>query len=204
MGIDHVTHKPFSQILSDYGNINGLPNSGHNIATFDRNLDNIFLTKPEPSSFITGFPATNMITSNPSLDFLSHFQVINKENNMIPPHFFNEVNSSCSSSSSSHVNDLSTAQMVTPSSSSPMNWTEFLINQEQDLLDLKANGMGDEVSNYSPSCEFGSAINGAQRSCNNKPDKNPSVNSFVDSILDQDSQLREAFPEFLYDSFEYF
>ncbi|KAM1132810.1 hypothetical protein ACFX19_047866 [Malus domestica] len=30
MGIDPVTHKPYSQILSDYGNISGLPSTAGN------------------------------------------------------------------------------------------------------------------------------------------------------------------------------
>ncbi|XVF09181.1 hypothetical protein REPUB_Repub07fG0069600 [Reevesia pubescens] len=50
MGIDPVTHKPFSQILADYGNIGGLPNSRTRIGSLNRDMKNAFVTKPEPYS----------------------------------------------------------------------------------------------------------------------------------------------------------
>ncbi|XP_022737321.1 transcription factor MYB35-like [Durio zibethinus] len=48
MGIDPVTHKPFSQILADYGNIGGLPKSRARIGSLNRDMKNAFLTRPEP------------------------------------------------------------------------------------------------------------------------------------------------------------
>ncbi|KAL4298233.1 hypothetical protein GQ457_12G006060 [Hibiscus cannabinus] len=48
MGIDPVTHKPFSQILADYGNIGGLPKSRTRIGSLNRDVKNTFLIKPEP------------------------------------------------------------------------------------------------------------------------------------------------------------
>ncbi|GMI72189.1 hypothetical protein HRI_000888200 [Hibiscus trionum] len=48
MGIDPVTHKPFSQILADYGNIGGLPKSRTRIGSLNRDMKNTFLIKPEP------------------------------------------------------------------------------------------------------------------------------------------------------------
>ncbi|KAK6261557.1 hypothetical protein QUC31_007373 [Theobroma cacao] len=48
MGIDPVTHKPFSQILADYGNIGGLPKSRTRIGSLNRDMKNAFLLKAEP------------------------------------------------------------------------------------------------------------------------------------------------------------
>ncbi|KAL4298052.1 hypothetical protein GQ457_12G006030 [Hibiscus cannabinus] len=48
MGIDPVTHKPFSQILADYGNIGGLPKSRTRIGSLNRDVKNTFLIIPEP------------------------------------------------------------------------------------------------------------------------------------------------------------
>ncbi|KAK8499826.1 hypothetical protein V6N13_060889 [Hibiscus sabdariffa] len=48
MGIDPVTHKPFSQILADYGNIGGLPKSRTRIGSLNRDIKNTFPIKPEP------------------------------------------------------------------------------------------------------------------------------------------------------------
>ncbi|CAB4280894.1 unnamed protein product [Prunus armeniaca] len=63
MGIDHVTHKPFSQILADYGNIGGLPKAGMRMAigSLNKDLKNAILMKPElPYSLSThGFSSIN-------------------------------------------------------------------------------------------------------------------------------------------------
>ncbi|XVE57040.1 hypothetical protein DITRI_Ditri04bG0059700 [Diplodiscus trichospermus] len=48
MGIDPVTHKPFSQILADYGNIGGLPKSRTRIGSLNRDMKNAFVSKTEP------------------------------------------------------------------------------------------------------------------------------------------------------------
>ncbi|XP_038880312.1 transcription factor MYB35-like [Benincasa hispida] len=47
MGIDPVTHKPFSQILADYGNIGGLPRSTKRIGSLSRDLKTSTYMKPE-------------------------------------------------------------------------------------------------------------------------------------------------------------
>ncbi|GMN42410.1 hypothetical protein TIFTF001_011612 [Ficus carica] len=217
MGIDPITHKPISQILSEYGNISGLVNSGNHIAA--RSLDNIFIPKSESSSVIRGFPPPNMIISptmeqvpsnnsfssafNPSLEFLSKVQVINKDT--VQPHFFNEVTSSCSSSSSPHV---------TPSSSS-LNWSEFLLldpselaeetpeeEQESELQGLLSSTNAAAAQEFANGGDqFGDQFLGGQG--NNKTE-NSSPNSFVDTILDRDSELKAAFPQFLDGSFEYY
>ncbi|OVA09108.1 SANT/Myb domain [Macleaya cordata] len=52
MGIDPVTHKPFSQILADYGNIGGLPNKTTRFGSLNRDLRNAFMSKSEPISSV--------------------------------------------------------------------------------------------------------------------------------------------------------
>ncbi|KAM2487281.1 hypothetical protein COP2_040190 [Malus domestica] len=48
MGIDPVTHKPFSQVLTDYGNIGGLPKVGMRIGigSLNKDLKNAMLMEP--------------------------------------------------------------------------------------------------------------------------------------------------------------
>ncbi|KGN63635.1 transcription factor MYB35 [Cucumis sativus] len=50
MGIDPVTHKPFSQILADYGNIGGLPRSTKRIGSLSREMKTSAYMKPEHHS----------------------------------------------------------------------------------------------------------------------------------------------------------
>ncbi|KAH0972982.1 hypothetical protein GBA52_025138 [Prunus armeniaca] len=154
MGIDPVTHKPFSQILSDYGNISSLPSIDNQFGFFFKNSNNTFVPKSEPSSGITGLPlgvntysnmmmnpigSDNSTASTLSLGIVAQFQEINQDSVQVQPHFLNEVASSCSSSSSPHATDhqlssqptylcqqsLHDAQ-ITPSSS--FNWSEFLLH----------------------------------------------------------------------------
>ncbi|XP_059643329.1 transcription factor MYB35-like [Cornus florida] len=75
MGIDPVTHKPFSQILADYGNIGGLPNAGTPIGSLNRDLKNALMLRSEQSPVQPeGFPNFNShlmataITSSPITD----------------------------------------------------------------------------------------------------------------------------------------
>lgn len=233
MGIDPVTHKPISQVFSELGNISGLPNSGH------------LIVKSEPSSVITELiPSSNMIVSprmeqvqdlNSFYNRTTHFQVTNTDIFNVQPHFFNEVTSSCSSSSSSHVTDLSSPQSsyscqqsqpqtFVPSSSSPsssLNWSEFFLRdtfestevtgqeQEDDLQGLLssanpakfANGTDQTSWSIMEFGSFGSTNIHSEDAMSNDQSKNA---SFVDTILDQDSELRATFPEFLDGSFEYY
>ncbi|XP_059306711.1 transcription factor MYB35-like [Lycium ferocissimum] len=47
MGIDPVTHKPFSQILTDYGNIGGFPKARTRFVSLNRELKGAFMSRPE-------------------------------------------------------------------------------------------------------------------------------------------------------------
>lgn len=247
MGIDHVTHKPISQILCDYGNITSLPNNtaNHFGPSFNNNNSTTFVPESDPSSCITGLAFTNMMVMNPMMEsqdhsststlpfgFLSQFQAMGQDNVSLQPHFLNEVTSSCSSSSSPRpATDLlssqchATAQVVTPSSS-PFNWSEFLLhdpfssadqlNKQQEevlhgLVSSPANpALGNGIQSQPQGFEVGSssssAINGGQGLNNNLPDDHisSSLSSFVDTILGQDSEMRAAlFPELLDGSFDY-
>ncbi|KAF3444725.1 hypothetical protein FNV43_RR14418 [Rhamnella rubrinervis] len=236
MGIDPVTHKPFSQICSDF-------------ASFHNNLNYTLTPNSDPSSVVAGLPYTNMVSSpiieqvqdnssvnHSSLDFLGQFQLVNQDT--VQPHFFSEATSSCSSSSSSsHVTELtspqsyscqpsSQAQNFTPSSSLN-NWTELFLMHEpfqytelqqeeqenptvllhSDIFERKLaskieyNSKGIEDNHGSQACGFGYTI-GDQSNSRTEPSSS-SVNSFVDTILNQDSEMREAFPDIFCGSFDY-
>ncbi|KAL9259559.1 Transcription factor MYB35-like protein, partial [Drosera capensis] len=67
MGVDPVTHKPFSQILADYKNIEGLSSSGPRIRSIHNDLKHAFMVKTEPYSMIpfsTPSPTSTITTSS--------------------------------------------------------------------------------------------------------------------------------------------
>lgn len=67
MGIDPVTHKPFSQILADYGNIGGIPKSRTRIGSLNRDMKHTFSIKAEPYPFPSaaaeGFSNNQLMTT---------------------------------------------------------------------------------------------------------------------------------------------
>ncbi|XP_011008372.1 PREDICTED: myb-related protein 330 [Populus euphratica] len=146
MGIDPVTHKPFSQIFSDFGNIRGISNTGNlnkslNTSLMsepDHQFSSAILTTTEHSSFkktmeeqVQEYNPT--VTHPTSWDFLAHFPVHDTKQ---LPLFFNEVSSSCPSSSPSSSStstftqsyscQKSQAPFITPTCT--FTWTEFLLS----------------------------------------------------------------------------
>ncbi|KAG6656419.1 transcription factor MYB35 [Carya illinoinensis] len=253
LGIDPVTHKPFSQILSDCRDISGLQNSQNQIGSLNKNIKYYAsVPTPEHSSVLTVFPNTDMIrnksvmeqvqdsSSNANIHSwhcLSQFQVLDPE--IIQPNFFNEATSSCSSTSSSNVTQLGSPQsyscqpshaQITPSSS--FNWSEFLseplpypgFQQQQDRhlkgvlsptncpstleqtpqLNL-ATGNYNGLYRIGHEGDFGTFDFGSTSGdqTNNRSEASSSVSSFVDAILEQDSEMRAEFPDILDGSFDY-
>ncbi|XP_059451369.1 transcription factor MYB35 [Corylus avellana] len=255
MGIDPVTHKPFSQILSDYGNISGLQNT-RSYGSLNKNINytTTAMSKPaEPSSVLTGYPNTDimMIRDRPiveqvqdsssnenitSWDFPSPYQfhVINQET--IQPQtttfFINEATSSSCSSSSSNVTKLSSPQpyscqqsqsQILPSPSS-FNWNEFLLTdplpfpgfqQLQEHRHIQGTTLA-QTPHIDFAAENDCALNqivqeGSLESAfdfggqtNQRSEASSSMSSFVDAILDKDSEMRAEFPDILDGSFDFY
>ncbi|KAK1359766.1 transcription factor MYB35 [Heracleum sosnowskyi] len=122
MGIDHVTHKPFSQIISDYSNIGAFPSANARVSYLNRDIaSNSFIQKQEqyspvqfsnynsiksPESFLSN-SISNYTNDTQPLDLLTQLQSIalvkqppnSLTNQITQPEFCNEYASSSSSSS---------------------------------------------------------------------------------------------------------
>lgn len=246
MGIDPITHKPFTQILSDIGSFGDISNTGNQNGYFNKTMVTELMPKPEPSSVLTELSGSNMvlnpmigqvqdnsinINNNHSFDFLSQFQLNNSE--IIQPQFFNEVNSTCSSSSSTPF----THSQPETAPSSPYLWSEFLVNdpvvsvechqqEERDIdgmfiptnstltqnetLHCKFNNRCDQLDSRRVKLEFfnsyghGSTGNGDQGNHYRADAANSSsTSSFLESILDKDREMLSQFPQLLDPSFDY-
>ncbi|XP_021297730.1 transcription factor MYB35 [Herrania umbratica] len=250
MGIDPVTHKPISQVLSDYGNINSLPNTENLIGSFGKNLRNTLIPKIEPSSIPMGLQNNCVVmkpviekvqdnlsaANNLSWDILAQGQVNNRGS--IQPNFFSEVTSPCSSSSSTAFSQLSSPQSssfqasqseITPPS--PFSWSDFLLSDplfhdnsqqkqkhkfpgprrsstmtQKEISQFKANGGSDHNFNRIERQGFGvyDYSSTTMNQVNIKTDASSlPASSFVDAILDRDSEIRSQFPEILDGSLDY-
>ncbi|XP_044480221.1 transcription factor MYB35-like [Mangifera indica] len=225
MGIDPVTHKPFSQMLSDYGNISGFTNVGN---YYGRNM-NTLMSKPESSLVISELqdfnkmilkPKPELVQDNlwfannkPSWNFLAQVQVSNQET--IQPYFSSEVTSSCSSSSSSTIMQLNSSnssscqpflsQTACPAQPpSPFSWSEFLIYDPHMSMELQQNlELEPQVmlsSTNSTLTQDEQENSGAYNKCADA--SSSSTSSFVDAILSKDSEMNSQYFALLDGSFD--
>lgn len=222
MGIDPVTHKPVSQVLSDYGTISGLPSTENQTS---------FVNKEDLMSNMSMVEHTEEDQAH-SWEHQVQYQVMNPEN--VQPHVFSEAASSSSSSSSSNLTQLcsppqsyscqtSQTQIIAPPCSSfdwseflqcdPFVWSEFQQLQQCELEKVMSSlsSTGQIENGVEPSNNVNSNSNGQDKqgaagegygavACEGH---SSSGNSFVDGILDRDSEIRAAFPELLDASFDY-
>ncbi|XP_034926860.1 transcription factor MYB35 isoform X2 [Populus alba] len=234
MGIDPVTHKPFSQIFSDFGNISGISNTGNLNKSLNSSLmskpghqfSSAILTTTEPSCFkktmeeqVQEYNPT--VTHPTSWDFLAQFPVHDTKQS---PLFFNE------------------APLITPTCT--FTWSEFLLSdpvfsaefqhqQEQydfdEMLSPTNSSTMAMAHNDLSSCNITSTgsdddwylnrsvgrstyghgtVNNGLEENNNAADHaayySSSASSFVDSILDKDRELHSQFPPLLDPSFDYY
>ncbi|KAL8229139.1 hypothetical protein R6Q57_014056 [Mikania cordata] len=172
MGIDPITHKPLSQLLSDYGNINdAIPQN------------------TRPSDQRHQGPPLDFSRADSSLTTIDPFQEQPAPMNLITAQFqvINEAASSSTSSPSSKV------QVNLPSS--PSIWSDYLVgDQEQECTtepDFGILSTNDECTNsYNKS--------GVDH-MKNTLEVNTSV-SFVESILNRDQEMQLDFPR-LFDGY---
>ncbi|KAJ8753532.1 hypothetical protein K2173_022773 [Erythroxylum novogranatense] len=251
MGIDPVTHKPFSQILADYGNISCFPISGNRIGLLNRDVKNAIASNPDRVPNINDRLMTstrppkmepiqecflsknfyNEPDKNYAFDLLDQLQAIklvteasscSKFESFSQP-FLQE--GSLSSTSSSCSSTCSTAAQE----KAPLNfsWHDFLLEdaffqaeqQGQDIPEefLSRNTLNLEQDCYQNLCpqvqvpcgnsqkNNGPEAKGANPSATSNSLQVPSTMashaSFVESILDRETEMFLDFPDLLEEPF---
>ncbi|OMO52771.1 Metridin-like ShK toxin [Corchorus olitorius] len=212
-------------VLSDYGNINNLPRTENFSNSFGKNFRNklVPIPKTEPSSSIPNRNIqNNCMVQKPIMmeqvqdtnkhvpwDISSQFHaVISIQPNMLST---DQVTSSCSSSSASTTAfKASSESQFTPTSSSPFSWSEFLLTDP--LLHETCPSQPGQDQKFPPisSPKTSSTMKHKEEShcrANGEveafgPYHDSSATSFVDAILDRDTEIRSQFPEFLHVSFD--
>lgn len=158
MGIDPVTHKPFSQILTDYGNIGGFPKARTRFVSLNRELKGAFMSTPEQlqhplerfpnfnSHCVTTirlqktetsedcFLSNNYDSSNnqPPVDLLSELQAIKfvteASNNNSPKAIFSYTNPITDCSLSSPLSSSSSSSASHSLTKNHVNWCDYLLD----------------------------------------------------------------------------
>ncbi|XVE68037.1 hypothetical protein DITRI_Ditri09bG0036100 [Diplodiscus trichospermus] len=249
MGIDPITHKPISQVLSDYGNINTFPNTDNLVGSFGKNLRNTLAPKTDqPFSITNGVQNNCMVmkqmaehvqdnssaaADNISWNVLAQAQGSNLGS--IQPYFFSEVMiSSCASSSPTDFSSSFQASQSEITPNSPFSWSEFLLSNpivhkhseqqeerrfpgmsptrsstmtQKEISHCKAIGGSESDVNRVELHAFGayncSSSTMNQVNIHTTDASSSSASSFVDALLDKDSEIRSQFPELLDGSFYY-
>ncbi|MFS8032015.1 putative transcription factor MYB-HB-like family [Helianthus anomalus] len=170
MGIDPITHKPFGQLLSDYGNINDI------IPQNTRPSDQ---RHHEPMDFSQ---------ADSSLTMMDPLQEQQARMNLITAHFqvINEAASSSTSSPESKV------QVNLPSS--PFVWSDYLVgDQEQECTNELDSGIL-PTGEYTSTCN-GLGLDHKKKSLDDATSTTSA--SFVESILNQDREMQFDYPQLL-------
>ncbi|KAM7279715.1 hypothetical protein ACFE04_006849 [Oxalis oulophora] len=231
MGIDPVTHKPVSQVISEFGNVSSLPNASNRIRSFNNNIVPVLPKTPQPPPRIpnNNISYPQVISNNTT----NYYENNNNNNNVVMqpsvPFFNDQVNSTCSSSASSPlVSQLNSppaqplwqqpsyVAQVTPTSD-PFSWNEFLLCdplfsvdfQNEQQLDLQR--LMPTVTNNSQANNFvqndesysRSAHDGVRQTSQHAAASCSSTSSFVEAILDRDTEIRSQFPNLMGGCFDY-
>lgn len=219
MGIDPITHKPFSQILADYGNIGGLPKNGTRIGSLTRDLKNALMLKSDQSSANTSeefskpeaaqeiFLTNNRNShDNPSMNLLTQLKAIKLVTEASSCTHHGKISSLSSPSSSSTC--------LTPKAKSlhTFSWSDFLLEdaflpsdpQEQENmskgnLDLQSEPNADGQQQVDPIEEMTNTVlsNGASEASSSYD------SSFLEAMLDRENDMFLEFPSLLEEPFYY-
>ncbi|CDP20600.1 unnamed protein product [Coffea canephora] len=216
MGIDPVTHKPFSQIFTEFGKLGNLP------STINQNalLNTEPRIKPEPLLLPQKFPNANNLQiieqygRTLSGNFLgqaaSQLQ-INGQETLILPHLLGGISTSASSpsSSSSVMNFGSQSFPCEPpqlqkSPSSPSNWNETILVDPFPSTGIEQNEEDYKIRRISSPDDISSAAGASCYGLKPEPEamrymesSSSAADSFLESILASDSQMQLEFPELL-------
>ena len=207
MGIDPVTHKPFSQILADYGNIGALSRvttaPKHIAGTIKRDFKKhtfTSFTSPKTESSTFSSPALNNYT-NPShsLDLLSQLQAITlvtEGSSARNYSLFSQIPSPNSSSTPACSSGYYAGQMA--KSPESFSWHDFLLdpapNQPQEEQDNSSSfplkqqfemaAMGKNCNNND-----GETINGYQVQGDSSLSTSSDGSLFLEAMLDQENDM---------------
>lgn len=217
MGIDPVTHKPVSQVLSEFRNIS----SGHGNASeaFVRHFktepsnNNSILTQSNSAWEVMRHNTTShesyynnspmMLTNPASSEFqtCAPFHFSNHSN-----HLLNGTTSSCSSSSSSaSITQPNQVAQPTPGTTA-FRWSDYLLSDPVLPLSSQTQVMGSSATSnltFAQNENFNSQAECSSQKIDTKASGTcHSASSFVDEILDKDQEMLSQFPQLLND-FDY-
>ncbi|KAL1207849.1 Transcription factor MYB80 [Cardamine amara subsp. amara] len=197
MGIDPVTHRPFSHVLAEYGTINGggtlNPNPLNQAGSLGRNHS-------------LNEDAHQQQQHDDSGDLMFHLQAIKlmtESSNQVKPESMFVYASSSSSNSSPPLFSSTCSTIAEENSDVNFTWSDFLLDQEtfhenqqthpQELVSLFGNDFSEEAA----------ATMANTSTVASQMEEESSSNGFVESIIAKDKELVLGFPSYLEQPFHF-
>lgn len=202
MGIDHVTHRPFSHVLAEYGNINGGGTLNPNPMNQTGSLG------PNPS-FNEDSHEQQQQQPDDSGDLMFHLQAIKlmtESSNQVKPESTFMYASSSSSNSSPPLFSSTCSTIAQESSEVNFTWSDFLLDQETFSENQQQNYPDQELDNL-----FGNEFSEAEAVTTMANTATPASqmeeeslsNGFVESIIAKEKELFLGFPSYLEQPFHF-
>ncbi|KAL2924847.1 Transcription factor MYB35 [Bienertia sinuspersici] len=184
MGIDPITHKPFSQILADYGNIGGVSRFSSSdtpkyIGTITRDLKKA-PNKPQPST--TTSPSSS---ASASYTFLSNSPLLS--HTMSPVQNINKMyaNNANTSQSLDLLSQLQAISLVTQGPNSDTTSLPSSYNTDAFFGLPSPKAVSLSHSSMSPSSSTYTNINNAEKVANNNSPSPDQCSSWRDFLLEE-------------------
>lgn len=219
MGIDPVTHKPFSKLIADYGNIGGSQKPSSPIGSFDKDFKNAiqlrsesYQTMPQGSrntnnqpnqppkmetignsfSISTSIPSDNL----PMIIVPGASNYIDLENEtVLPTSIYEEGEASLSKTSSPSASSTcsTSAQEALPV---PFSWNDFLL---EEVFAQTGDDQEQEIVGGFMSNDMVSQMENVTSQSWNKKDAMSSSSdiSFLEAMLDQENEMFLSFPHLM-------
>lgn len=221
MGIDPVTHKPFSQILADYGNIGGLPSSGMRIgigASLNKDLKNAMLMKSEPyTQGLSNLNSSHLVattkikplqaTSSAKYDYYQPYDLLTQLQAM---KYVTEVSNSTTNTNTnpatSPLNFYSECSLSSSSSSTcssaaaqdksalAFGWSDFLL---EDAFAPTEATMQNDMAEFSSKDILNQAQTANVGMSMSSNEADPCDTSFVEAMMAKENDMFLEFPELL-------
>ncbi|KAL0697912.1 hypothetical protein Bca4012_054034 [Brassica carinata] len=201
MGIDHVTHRPFSHVLAEYGNINGGGTLNPNPMNQTGSLG------PNPSVNEDSHHQQQQQPDD-SGDLMFHLQAIKlmtESSNQVKPESTFMYASSSSSNSSPPLFSSTCSTIAQESSEVNFTWSDFLLDQEtfhenqQNYPDQELDNLfGNEFSEAEAVATIANTTTPASQM-----EEESLSNGFVESIIAKEKELFLGFPSYLEQPFHF-
>ncbi|KAJ0247813.1 F141 [Hirschfeldia incana] len=202
MGIDHVTHRPFSHVLAEYGNING----GGGGTLNSNPMNQTGSLGPNPSLNEDSHQQKHQPDSGDLMFHLQAIKFMTESSNQVKPESTFMYASSSSSNSSPPLFSSTCSTIAQENSEVNFTWSDFLLDQETFNENQQQNYPDQELDNL-----FGNEFSEAEAVATMANTATPASqmeeealsNGFVESIIAKEKELFLGFPSYLEQPFHF-